>query len=95
MAEEPKIEVIDNGAGDIFADEALDFDVINGTLRIRFGVARPNSPTMPAQQQLVHVGRLIMPLESAQRLCLGLYDFLKSADLDPAASVIGDDQKPN
>lgn len=95
MADPPKIEIVDPGAGDIFADEALDFDIINNTLRIRFGVARPNAPAMPAQQQLVHVGRLIMPLESAQRLCIGLYDFLKNAGADPALVAHGSDQKPN
>lgn len=86
-----KIEIVDpGGTGDVFADEAMDFDIVNGTLRIRFGVARPDVPTMPARQQLVHIGRLIMPVQSAQRLCVGLYDFLKSAGLDPSAALQGD-----
>lgn len=95
MADEPTIAIVDPGTGDVFADEALDFDLIGGTLRVRFGVAKPNSPTMPAKQQLVHVGRLIMPVEGAQRLCLGLYDFLKKVGLDPTITATASDQKPN
>ena len=83
MADENTIEIVDPGTGDIFADEALDFDIVHGTLRIRFGVARPDQPTMPAKQQLVHIGRLIMPLESAQRMVVGLSDMLRRAGLDP------------
>jgi hypothetical protein len=90
MADEPNIAIIDPGSGvDVFADEALDFDIVNGTLRIRFGIARPDKPTLPAQEQLVHIGRLIMPVVSAQRLCIGLYNSLKNAGLDPIATVGG------
>jgi hypothetical protein len=89
MAEETAIAIVDPGTGDIFADEALDFDIVNGTLRMRFGVAKLDGPTTPAKQQLVHIGRLIMPLASAQRLCLGLYDFLKNSGYDPLPTVTG------
>jgi len=70
-------------AGDVFADEALSFDIINGTLRISFVVVRNAEPAPPCEYQFEHVGRLILPLESGQKLCLGLYDFLKNAGFDP------------
>jgi hypothetical protein len=79
------VPVIGGHAGDVFADEAIDMEFINGTVRLRFAVAVSTETVNPSARQFVHVGRLVMPAESAQRLCLGLYDFLKNVGLDPAA----------
>lgn len=88
MAEENNgVAIVGESPGDVFADEALDFDIVNGTLRIRFGVARPSQPTMPATQQLVHIGRLIMPIDSAQRMVIGLHNMLANVGLDPSGAV--------
>lgn len=95
MTDKTDIEIVDRGSGDIFADEALDFDIVNGTLRIRFGVARPSEPTLPAKQQLVHIGRLIMPIGSAQRMSIALYNMLKNAGFDPADAVTTSGQTMN
>ena len=83
----PGISIVGGDVPDVFADEALDFDIVNGTLRIRFGVAKRAGSTMPSDQQLVHIGRQIMPLESGQRLAIGLYDMLKNAGYDPASAL--------
>jgi len=77
---------------DVFADEAAMFDIINGTIRITFAVAAAAEPAAPTTMVMANVGRLIMPIQSAQRLSLALYDFLKQRDLDPAALVSGDQQ---
>ena len=95
MVDENNIEVVGTDAGDIFADEALDFDIVNNTLRIRFGVARPDQPTMPAKQQLVHIGRLIMPIESAQRMIVGLSQMLRNSGFDPDEISAPSDQTLN
>lgn len=86
MADENNIEIVDSGAGDVFADEAMDFDIVNGTLRIRFAVARPDAPTLPAKHRLVHIGRLVMPLESAQRMAGALHSFLTGAGFEPISA---------
>lgn len=95
MSEEAGISIVDAGTGDVFADEALDFEVINGTFRIRFGVVKPARPSMPSERQMVHIGRLIMPLESAQRMAVGIYNMLKNAGLDPANLSNPSDQPMN
>lgn len=74
---------------DVFADEVIGFENINGTIRIRFAVASPSEPVPPAPVQLEIIGRLIMPTAGAQKLCLALYDFLKNQGLDPSALVGG------
>ena len=95
MSDETGIVIVDPGAGDIFADDALDFDVINGTLRIRFGVVGYDKPTVPAERRIVHVGRLIMPLESAQRMAVVINNVLKAAGVDPANVTAPSDQTLN
>ena len=74
---------------DVFADEAVAFDIINGTLRIAFGTITRTEPVPPSNASVAVIGRLIMPIESAQRLCLGLYDFLQKQGLDPKSLASG------
>jgi hypothetical protein len=77
---------VDGGVNaDVFADEAMVFDVINGTVRITFGVCREAEPGIGGGRVFSTVGRLVMPAGGAQKLALGLYDFLKKAGLDPSA----------
>lgn len=78
---------------DVFADEAASFDMVNGTLRITFAVASQIEPAAPSPVAMANIGRLIMPIQSAQRLCIGLYDYLKQRDLDPL-SVVSDGSTP-
>lgn len=81
------LPVADGHVGDVFADEAIDMEFINGTVRIRFAVAVSTESVNPSPRHFAPVGRLVMPAASAQRLCLGLYDFLKNAGLDPSSLV--------
>jgi hypothetical protein len=68
---------------DVFADEAVAFNHINGTIRINFAVVKAQEAAPPSANQFVGVGRLVMPLGGAQRLCLGLYNYLKKVGHDP------------
>lgn len=70
---------------DVFADDALTFERTNDTIRITFGVARMESPMVGTETALVAVGRLILPVSSAQRLSLGLHDYLVNQGLDPTS----------
>jgi hypothetical protein len=62
--------------GEIFADDAVAFSLVNGVVRVTLTAVRP----LPAADQQAHVviGRLAMPLPGAQGLAMKLYDFLKS-----------------
>lgn len=77
---------------DVFADEAVMFDMVNGTLRVTFGVVAPVEPAVPTTMGMAVIGRLILPVPSAQRLCLGLYDYLKNQGLDPMALLSQGDE---
>ncbi len=81
--------VSDPSVPDVFADELVAVEVLSGTVRLSFATAKMAEPVTPSALQFVVVGRLIMPLESAQKLALGLFDYLKSAGHDPTALVSG------
>jgi len=87
MGEFSGLPVVPGSIGDVFADEAMLFDVINGTLRITFGVCREADPGVGGGRAFNTVGRLIIPLEGGQKLALSLYDFLKKVGHDPSALV--------
>ena len=76
---------------DFFADEAILFDLVNGTARVTFAVAKNETPVAGSKSALVAIGRLIMPVASMQRLSLGLHDYLVKQGLDPSASVRGEE----
>ena len=79
---------------DVFADEAISFDNVFGTIRITFAAAKPIEPAPPSDSQFVTVGRLIMTVPGAQRLALSLYDYLKKHGLDPS-EVVSEGQTAN
>ncbi|MFC7498651.1 hypothetical protein ACFQRC_05390 [Enterovirga sp. GCM10030262] len=72
---------------DVFADDAITFDLVNQTIRITFATVRPESPVVGMKEALVATGRLIMPIAGAQRLSLVLHDYLMKRGLDPSASI--------
>jgi len=72
-------------APDVFADDALSFSVADGVVRITFTSSKASQTDGTAQR--VVIGRLVMPTPGAQRLALGLYDFLKNHGLDAQAIV--------
>jgi hypothetical protein len=74
---------------DVFADDAVMFDMVNNTVRITFGVVTSTEPAAPSPMGMSVIGRLVLPATSAQRLCLGLYDYLKKQGLDPSDLVSG------
>ena len=88
------LPVADILAGDVFADDAISFDHIMGTIRITFVTVKAKEPAPPSPYQYVPVGRLVMPKEGAMRLCVQLYDYLKSQGIDPS-SVAGGPSEPS
>lgn len=91
MANEGPQLIGDFSVPDVFADEGVTFNLVNGTVRITFASARAESPVAGSKMALVAIGRLIMPVEAAQRLSLGLHDYLVKMGLDPTAAVRGDE----
>ena len=89
MAEEQSLKIIENPhAGDVFADAGASFSLIGGVVRVTFTAIRPLK--VGGENAHVVIGYLNMPLEGAQSLCLGLYDFLKQRGHDPLKLVSGD-----
>ena len=81
-------------APDVFADEAVGFELINGTVRISFGVVKMAEPVPPSDNQLVVIGRLILPVESAERMLTTLHGLLEQQGRNPSATARGG-EKPN
>ena len=80
------IKVIENPqAGEVFADDAASFSLVNGVLRITFTAFRPLE--IGGESGHVVIGRLAMPLVGAQSLSLALYNFLKERGCDPSALI--------
>ena len=65
-------------APDVLADEALGFELVNGTVRITFASAKMAEGAPPSPVQWVVLGRLVMGPDSAHRLAVGLFDYLKT-----------------
>jgi hypothetical protein len=79
------INYVDNPlAPDVFADEAVGFFVNNGVVKITFLSARVDHSAAPGPVNRVVIGRLALPVKTAQDLAVGLFDFLKSRGLAPA-----------
>lgn len=91
MAKEGPQFVGDFSTPDIFADDAILFDLSGGMVRITFANIRNESPAAGAKQAFVAIGRLVMPPAAAQRLALGLHDHLVKVGLDPSAAVRGEE----
>ena len=89
MAEIPLLD--DPHAPDLFATGTAGFLNLDGTIVITLEALRSDHSSTPAGKvsRLV-VGRLVLPAKGAQRLALGLNDFLSKQGLDPSASLKGD-----
>jgi hypothetical protein len=82
--EAAELGFIDNQhAPEVFADNATGFFVAGGCIRITFESVRVNHATSPGPLNRVVMARLVMPIQGAQGLASGLYDFLKKQGLDP------------
>ncbi|MES2339925.1 MAG: hypothetical protein V4537_17670 [Pseudomonadota bacterium] len=79
---------------DVFADEAIAFDAVNGTIRITLATIKMAEPAAPSPMHYVANQRLVMTVPGAQRLAIALFDYLKKNGLDPAAIVGGGDATP-
>ena len=82
-----KYDVLPNPlAPDLFTDEAMAFHIVEGVVRITLGSMRSSEGIPPSDMHLVVQGRLLMSVPTAQRLVLGLHDFLRKHGADPGLS---------
>ena len=82
------INFIDNPlALDIFADTAVGFTNFNGVVRIALASSRTHHAGAAGPVNQVVVGRLVMPIQAAQNLAVGVFDFLKAHGIDPLTSA--------
>ena len=73
---------------DTFIDEVTGFDMINGTVRLDLAVYTRVEPIPQSDAVVSVIERLIMPIPTAQRLCVGLFDYLTKQGFDPK-DVVG------
>lgn len=79
-----KPEFIDDlRATEIFASDASGFFLSEGVVRFTFESVRASHKDNPDTPARVVIARLAMPVPGAQRLLVGLYDFLRKNKLDP------------
>lgn len=82
LGEQPMTDIplsfLDNPhAPDVFADGGTGFFLFGGNIRITFESLRVNHATTPGPVSRVVIGRLVMPMESAENLDKGLLDFIE------------------
>lgn len=65
----------------VFANDATGFFLYDGCITITFEMARVDHATSPGPVNRVVFGRLVMPISGAQRLAVGLYDYLEKQGL--------------
>lgn len=80
----PKPEFIDDlHSPEIFASDASGFFLSEGVVRFTFESIRASHKDNPDTPSRVVIARVAMPVPGAQRLLVGLYDFLRKNKLDP------------
>ncbi|WP_326525833.1 hypothetical protein [Sphingomonas sp.] len=77
---------------DVFTDEAIAFDYVNGTIRITLATLKMAEPAAPSPMHFVANARVVMTVPGAQRLAIALFDYLKKNGLDPAEVVGGGEE---
>jgi hypothetical protein len=87
MADEPEtVAIIANPhAPDVFADNAASFSMNGSVIKVTLTAFRPLE--VGGANGHVAIGQLVMPLEGAQGLAIGLYDFLKSRGAIPSGET--------
>jgi hypothetical protein len=69
-------------APETFATAATGFFVADGNVAITFESARVDHSQSPGPVSRVVVGRVVMPVQGAQALAIGLFDFLEKQGFD-------------
>jgi len=80
----------DLSAPEVFSTGAAGFGLLLGNVVITFESLRYNHDTPPRQPTRTVNLRLVLPVQSAQLLVLGLNDYLVKQGLDPTAAMKGD-----
>ncbi|TWT11713.1 hypothetical protein [Reyranella sp. CPCC 100927] len=80
----PVYEFIGNvQAPDVFADGASGFHLFQSNVRVTLETVRASHVKGEENKSVrVVIGRLVMPVQGAQALAIGLFDFLKRHGID-------------
>ena len=86
----PPVTFRDNPlAPDIFADQAAGTYLLNGVVRITLESARVNHQTSPGPVTRVVMGRLVMPVASAEAMARAILDLIEKQKSQPSSQVQG------
>lgn len=89
------VKIVSNPqAPDLFADDAVSIEEVNGTVRITLAVAKLDDGTAPSPMSLVVIGRLVMGEQSAQRLTASLLNHFNGRGVR-ISPVDSEDIRPN
>jgi hypothetical protein len=73
-----EMSLVDNPtAPEMYADALSGYFLLNGTVRLTFECARANHVSMPGPVNRVVVGRLMMPLDAAERMARDVLAFIE------------------
>ena len=82
-----EMPLVDNpSAPDIFADGLTGYFLLNGSVRLTFEIARANYAGPPGPPNRVVVGRLVMPLDAAERMARDVLAFVEQVKEGPPPS---------
>jgi hypothetical protein len=73
-------------APDAFATDAAGFSLIGGNVGVTLITTKVDHSASPPVPTGVVIGRLVMPIDGAQRLASGLAEFLRRRGLDPSVT---------
>ncbi|HEY2048857.1 MAG TPA: hypothetical protein VGH03_05915 [Caulobacteraceae bacterium] len=90
MPDAPKVNFIDNPhAPEVFASNVSGFAHVAGNIVITLESVRIDHSADPGPVNRVVVGRLMLPVNAAQGLVVGLNDYLNKLGLDPTVAMTG------
>jgi hypothetical protein len=79
-------------APEIFASEVSFFSVANGNISITPTSFRWDYSALPPRLTKVVVGRVVLPIDGAKNLAVGLYDFMNKQGHAPIVKPAGANQ---
>lgn len=79
-------------APEVFASEVSFYSVANGNISITLTSFRWDYSSSPPRMTKVVVGRVVLPIDGAKNLAIGLYDFMNKQGHAPIVKPVGANQ---